>query len=523
MKDPFSLDRVGSATSFDELEPVFRQIYDRLRVTAAFPLYVECIADFCNCITVNSGNIPSGLAVAGYAFRDQHAATSYLMEVAITGNRGDKTVTVGAITGPDGTAGAIADMGGTWGAVVQHKDGTYGIYTVANAAVSSCDLYPSLRKDAYRLWNLFPTAGDQHLTAPGYRALAQHIFYYPKQRAYRSKYINRYDCAALNLDTVDGWFRVQTQGGGLPATGRYAVQNLNIKRSSDLDKCTRVFIIDKQVATHNAQANGDGMRRIVNVGSQAGIVDFSVGIYASTITNPQPMRVQVRAFNAVYPFPAGPNHAESDGQPIYDAYHYGLDRVVVPFPAGTTHVSVTLSATHATTNAGYNIAAGPVTVWKDELTQHSAIFTPGSRVVLLADSWGSRAGSAEAAELNRLLSADGGWCKVISKASMTAQWALDGTAMGVNYGPNDLIGTVLSSYNPTHVVIQFFTNDHNDTLYSTLTDKTNAWIANINAIANRCLAAGVQPVIVMPVFVAGESSAQNHAIMAGSLGAGTAG
>ena len=125
----------------------------------------------------------------GVAFESPTAAgipldtmSNTLLEYTVSGVAGASTLSI--------SLGDQTKGGGTWGAVVQHDNGTYGAYTVSALGAGVCTVHPNVRSVITNkvLGNLGGSPLGQHLTERGYKALARKIYATSLGSGYRMRY-----------------------------------------------------------------------------------------------------------------------------------------------------------------------------------------------------------------------------------------------------------------------------------------------------------------------------------------------
>ena len=155
------------------------------------------------------------------------------------------------------------------------------------------------------------------------------------------------------------------------------------------------------------------------------------------------------------------------------------------------------------------------TTWYETDEEAQRILPPHSRAVYLGDSWGEYHNRAVSRELSRLLTRDSGTTVDVfndSVGGMTSKW---GMAWFEEY---------VIKNRPTHVIIEFFTNDLNSIAnslpynylapdgqtYSGKLESRDEWLNNIKQMANISKRHGIQPIIVAPALVEGDSQILRH-------------
>jgi len=429
-----------------------------------YPLYVEGVADFDS----GASDVPVGCTnwpVPG-------TPTSCEIALPVAGAAGDTVLSVGA--GPLSDCGVAVNG---WAAVIQHDDGTWGVYSVTatNVPGLTITVKPPLRKAATvrTLANLYDSALGQHLTPNGYRALASHLWNYPTYKASRGNYVAQVaettagNAAWTLLNGISsawvGGNIAQNYAPGLSASGTWAT--------------ARNY---KYIALSSNVANG-GFEKTVALGGRTGYVDT----YADVASDSAPLRVQIIV----------------DGATLVDRNVYGLERVTARF---TNATSSTIRFTAGAVGFEHKYKVGTTTWWVLPSVLPERIFPNRAKVVYCGDSWGVFYSGLTGTTLASYLATVGGSLTNVSVGGKTAQWARDNFA------------TLILANHPTHAVFEFFTNDRNQSP----ADFTG-WKANIDWLIAQSLAANIQPVIVMPIPTASFTQAQAHAQMAAMLAEGT--
>ncbi|MDD5707854.1 MAG: hypothetical protein PHR35_18195, partial [Kiritimatiellae bacterium] len=305
---------------------------------APHPYYVETVASFNSAISA----VPQGVI--------DRITNTYT--VAVSGLVGAVSL---AVTGTP----PWDEIAGSWNGTIKYDDGTYGVLTVKSVdkAGTRIAIAPALKKNAVHgeLSNTYDGHQGQHYTAPGYYALAQHIYDYGRETACRERIIAR---TAVSEDKVlwvkhGGWFTHNYNLNTFPAShpeGTFF--HSNHTRMDD-------FI---------GRNPGESVTASVELGGASGYLETYVGL-----------REGVGPIEVVATF---------DGAIAYsNATIIGLERITVPFTdarQGTVSVKV-LGST------GSTVRIGTTTWWGyDHPADYRGkrLIPDGSKVVFYGDSWG---------------------------------------------------------------------------------------------------------------------------------------
>jgi hypothetical protein len=379
----------------------------------------------------------------------------------VTGVQGATTLAV--------SSGALADAQGSWAAVVKHDDGSWDVYTVTSTdGATNVAVKPPLRKPVTQgvLASLHDALNGQHYTPNGYRALAEHLWRYPAWKGYRQSFI------AQSKETTDGngqW----TEINGLPGAWFFCNANANAFASSNPNP-SATWWVARNTRYCFAAANADGAQGVEWTQALAGKTGY-VDSYIAAETGTAPAHVTVNI----------------DGVTKLDKDVYGLERVAVPFTAAASGtIRYTFPKGDGGQSTKYRI--GTTTWWALPSGIPASLFFDGAKVVYVGDSWGVFYDGLGPATLGAHLAATGGSLINVAVGGMQASWAQ------TNFD------TLITANAPDIVVIEFFVNDYN-VLGPTGVD---TWRARIYDLVSRCLALGIQPVVIMPAATASVSQAQ---------------
>lgn len=403
------------------------------------------------CVAPTAGGIPT----------DSESAINLVYTVS--GASGSQTLTISAGTEANGT--------GIWSAVLQHDNGTYGLYGVSALGAGVCTVTPALRATVTNgsLRNLGEAVNGQHLTDPGYRALARYIYAQTKQRTYRSRYAARW---LARQGLIGDW----TRTGGMSAGQANLAVAGNALPSGTGGR--PLIAVGRWVAncTPTAPYTGKGFSKSFSVGGRTGYLETHICASVATTGPCVPVNVTVTAdgvtvFNVTY----GPNDY--------------LQRVIAPYVNAST-VVLTVSRSDETALAG-SITIGDVFCWVYDrpTTPSDRVILPNDRVVVIGDSWTTRYSSLLASEIQTAMTQDGGrgTCVSVGLASQKASWGL------ANFD------SLVAPLSPTVVVFNFSINDCNAVFRA-----DEFWIAQMHAIAAKAQALGATPVILLPPATASD-------------------
>lgn len=375
-------------------------------------------------------------------------------------------------------ANAVADCavsasdGSKWAAVIQHSDGTHGVYTVVANDASTMTIKPGLRKAAYngRICNAFEASFSQHLTRNGCRALVDHIRATHGTFAKRKGIIYRWNETDTDTNNTaegsQGWTAIG--GYSLAASGFNTPLN-TFPNSSNYG--SNVFARNTRMLLNDATGAGKGIQKIITTSGLAGWLETYVGL----MTGDKPVTVKV-----IKDFGLGTEETLA-----YFPAVYGLERITQVFPQ-STNICIQIVTLTATRTA---FAVGTTTLFKLP-EKHDVVIPDGARVVWLGDSWGHRHGSEIQNYANR--NDRGQTWMTVSKASQTTAWGLS------------VFDSLVTPNKPDAVIIEFFVNDSNGAGGITQAE----WVNNLALLAGKCKAINAKPIILMPVGCEDANAAQ---------------
>lgn len=404
------------------------------------------------------------------------------LEYTVSGSAGGTTLTISAGDQSKGT--------GVWGGVIQHDNGTYGLYTIHTLGSGVATCYPPLRGavTSKTLRNLAGSVGDQHYTLPGYKALARSIFARTKGDAYRMRYAAQW---RSQTGVKSDWTAV----GGLGA-GQFDVLNYNaFITSGTLDKTWAGRGNRAILASPTSPYTGKGLAKTFSLGGATGFMEAFVSCF-----KPDAGFAKFRAKLVV------------DGVTVLDKAYLpeeGLVRIIQPYTAAS---SATLTITRDDETTGiHSLRICDVTFWAYDRSETWAdpVIGKDEKVVVIGDSWTEYYSDGLGAELAQAqIDAGGTTGSVVSVgvSGMTAEWGL------ANFD------TLVAPENPDAVVILFFTNDRN----SFGVNNSGRWLRAMYQIGLKCQAIGARPIFVMPLPTASISQSAEHGVWSEMIGTGLA-
>lgn len=424
-------------------------------------LYVDVFGGFSR---VGFGS-PGGIANYPYGGAD---GGNLLTGTRVSGGMGETTLTL--------NTGTVADLSGTWAAVIQHDDGTYGTYTVRNAASTALDVFPPLRGNCSRalIYNLHETTTGQHITREGGFAYADYIVDYPAFQAERTEFYDQFGDTATSGWTLEGG---QSSGRvSYNAAGNIDFADAGTKSTGYIARQSRALLC-------YPGASGHGLSRTVTLsGAKSGYIDGWIASKSAT-------------------YPVVVNIYFDDVLVYYNPSLFGLERICIPFD-GVTTIKWKYTMT-ALDNAGF--AVGAHTVWKRPSDGFAHKLVPdGAKVVFYGDSWSLRHAGAVAERMNQRVSKTGATVRAVGLGGQKASWGL------TNFD------SLVAPLTPQVVLIEFGINDYNGS------DTLATYQANIAAIVAKCVAIGAQPVVIMPPGTATLGQSQPLAVWSATMAEGSA-
>lgn len=460
------------AANLDGLTPIKDEVNNvQHAVNQLFtrPLYIETLTSFGKYGT----GVPTGVS--------NYAGGNYVLTV--DGQEGDNYFTV--------KSGNIADAGQTtkWAAVLQYADLTFDGYQVTGTdGVDRVYVYPNVKKSVTgaKLGNLHDMAQGQHYTELGYKAFGQHIFNNAGYYAQRNQYIAKFSSA----DTSGAWQKIGDVTGITYNWGLSPV-DANSKLLIGESDINLVFTTDNV---------GEGLEWTVPINKKAAYFDGSFGIQ-----NGGAYKVEVIA----------------DGNVLKSiTIDKNVEHVVCD-------VSYSLSAkvrATALTDTSTTVRIGNCTWFELDKVPSNIFNTVNKKAVYLGDSWGTYHNAANPKEIERL------WQQVNPNATVINR---SQGGMTTKYARVWFDEYVLKE-KPDILILEYFTNDINTIVNNKLGLDFNApdgksyrttvteqeYLENIRYMVNKCIQNNIQPVVILPSIVEGQTQTQNHAKYNTILGAG---
>lgn len=457
------------------------------------PLFIELASKF------PTSNVPLGINANTAAYADLTQAAEYTFDnsgfgatkaaLVVSGAAGEYVLSCAPNTTQFANivADAAPDSGNSytwWAGVLQHVDGSYGVYSVTAVTANSATIRPALKKPVANspLCNFFHNRFSQHLTRNGYRAMVDAIINESPVFARRQNYAyvwNETQTAAGN--TAEGaaaWVSVGGYNIASSTFNNYVNPSLN-----SVAYCHPTWARTRYVASHSFTSSGHGVRKTIPVTS-AGWLETWIGIASGSF----PFVVSVYA-----------DYGLGTQRTLYtNPAFYGMECLRIPFGDGLVNVSIEIIR-HSTATGTTAVDIGTTYIYPRQLKYDPYIFPPSSRGVWMGDSWGNRNGQAVATEMNRRLSPIGTSIESVSLEGQTTAWALANFA------------ALVVPKKPDFVCFEYFTNDLNGVGGMT----QGQWIANLKTLCGMARAAGIKPIIIGPI-----PSSNQNAILGGMAGNG---
>ena len=456
--------------------------------------------------------------------------TGASLVIAVSGAAGSKTMTASATDITNWGVGA-----NPFPIHVRHATGEYHWYLCISATGTTITIDKPLIANAVDLMCGYESPTGQHLTRWGYRSLGDYTFNAFKREAYKNRILYMANMLIAKqisgqgiklFSTVDDSLMADLTLIGGATTGGFSPGGI-----IQIAQPTNVTInYNKMNALHFALqqggAAGKGIQWPVTLDKKTGYVEVWIA-------------TDVDKGNGVLSL-------ELDGvQTFSQVVNGALQRIIIPFSNAITGV---LKVTTETT-ADAAIRIGDV-IWWQKRNVTGKIFSPTDKVVFLGDSWTQFPATLLPGEV-KPLRPDGtvsdGMCfwPERFKELFVAAGGVAGNVLDVGKGGMTSawglywFDTIVKAYNPTHVVIEFFTNDnsskdnvagHLDSVYDfdpvqpyvlkvasaggVFGSVTWAqWKANIKAICDKAIAAGIKPVVIMPAWVGPAAQCNSHSSM----------
>ncbi|AYW44454.1 BppU family phage baseplate upper protein [Tetragenococcus koreensis] len=452
-------------TQLAETEHYMNQLQNIFMGKGLEPYWIETAVEF----GFTLGGVPEGIS--------NYEGGNYYLEVS--GNEGDNFVTV--------TGGNITHAGQTtsWAGVIKDDSGNWKPYRVLGTdGIDQVEIIPPLQTTITNgeLANVHDANNGQHYTERGYFALAQHIYNYSPFYANRNKVVSKFN---PTIDSIEEnkWSQVDTD-----RTPRFSHEGIRTSSELLLNESNDVLLIPS-TGGKTMESNYE-----VDVSGKKGYVETHVG--NGNITN---LKVDFYLDDVLVQ--------------SYEAETSVVNKLKFRFD-NAEKAKLSIYAPNTTEYSSYRIGR---TTWYETDEESTAIIPPHSRVVYLGDSWGEFQNRAISREMSRLLTKDSGTTVEVfndSVGGMTSKW---GIAWFEEY---------VIKNKPTHVIIEFFTNDLNSVgnshpynyvapdgqTYSGEITSREEWLNNIKQMADISKRYGIQPIIVAPALVEGDSQILKHLI-----------
>ena len=458
--------------------PVDRQLFNgitsqlaettkQLKHQAITPLYIETLASF----SWMGTGVPTGVA--------NYTGGNYTLTV--NGVAGNNYLTV--------TAGNIADAGTTskWAAVLAKPDSSYEGYRVTGTdGINKVYVYPNVRENitGATLGNLHDADQGQHYTALGYKAFGQHIYKAAGYYSQRLSYIARF----IGSDDNGDWSSVGTPTAITYNRGLHPVDLTDGLLEGDRE----------ETMTFDTDAAGEGLEWAVSTDKRIGYFEGFIGIVSGGGATVEFYIDDILQTSQVVP--------------------RELTRLVFDFNFGRqAKVRIVSNSATATT-----VRVGNCYFWATEKVTDN-VFEGKSKAVYLGDSWGTYHNAANPTEIQRMWQLANPNAQVVNRSAggMTTKY---GRAWFEEYVLNE---------QPDIVVIEYFTNDINTILTGTglsFTDpdgQTQSGVVtqaeyydNLRYMIDTAVKHNIQPIVVLPAAVAGDTQTQYHARYAARLATG---
>lgn len=416
------------------------------------------------------GGTDSTTFVAGTPTETNGGVTVIDLEFTVSGAAAATSLTV--------SAGDQTKSPAVWMGVIQHDNGTYGLYSVtALTSPGTCNIYPALRATATNkiLRNLMDGNGGMHFTPPGYRALARRIFNTTAQDGYRSRFVARWDPDLNGMD----WTPI-----GLTAGQMWVSAANTFIGGADPVYATRYFLrtVNSLGMVAPAPSSGYGVSRTFALAGTSGMFEAFVSRALPGTGMGGSFRVEVIV----------------DSVSILNQVYTGFQRVTVPYPAGT---SALVRITYADESLNNQLHIGDVTFWSFD---RSALWTASGLVgaqygktVVLGDSWTTYYNNQLGTELLAAMAA-AGW----STATVTSV-GVGGTDAEYWLAHFDAVVAPLA---PQAVVVNLFTNDQVE--YGS--EGYGRWLTAMFSLGRKIQNLGARPIFVAPCIVGNQPQSTAH-------------
>lgn len=447
-----------------------QQINDRVKEyintnTEINPLFIETLLSF------GKYGIGSPSGVANYS------GGNYVLTVS--GSKGNNFVTV--------NSGNIVHAGATakWAAVIEYADGSFGLYQVQGYTDSQLNIFPALERSISnaKLGNIHDMVAGQHYTELGYKAFAQHIYNFNAKYALRDKFIAQFYGTDTNSDWVVIGSPTLTYNRGLSPSG-----SDNMMKGDN-----------NKNFTVKANAADEGVYWEVTLSKTSGYVELNAGLFEGASATIEFYLDDILKETKVIGLAAN--------RFIFEYANYSKGKILIKAPSGTT------------------VRIGRTVWWNNTGESETLIPSSVNKIAYLGDSWGTYHNAANPNEILRLHKLVNPNAELVNKSQggMTTKYAVA------------WIDWVLEQ-NPDVVIIEYFTNDSNcisgasaginftapdGSTQNTFVTKAD-YFNNLAILANKCIAAKVQPIFIMPAVVESQLQTQYHAIFSNDVGRGGA-
>lgn len=368
----------------------------------------------------------------------------------------------------------------TWPCAFENVDGTFDVNLVTSFTGTTFNLYYPLKKQAARIYSRW---GDsQHMSPSGTKAYAEHVYRQKRAVCVADRFMDK-AVFALQRPTYQRLFALNP---ALVAYGRQIINNIPTELASD-------------TATANSAGNGR-IRYVMRdpAGVSVGVHLIGHGIIGSIVT-----AKKAGYFEAFVCTSAGSLTPTTRGEGIIEVYglNRGSQRILISsltFKDNCTRFICPVEGfdsieveVKSTVNGAFGILVQQSRFWVTD-EPYSQLIDKNGTIVCVGDSWFEFYGDLFHTHLQSLITADGGTGKVFN-------FALSGQT--VDYGINNLASIL--AFNPTQVIINFFTNDLNSGTPDVLTAKLHKFCSLLEQN-------GVQPIVIQPAGTSSDAQSINH-------------
>jgi hypothetical protein len=342
------------------------------------------------------------------------------LEYTVSGSAGDTTLTI--------SAGDEALFSNGYGGVVQHDDGTWSYYFVANIASSVMTIFPPLKADvtSKTMRNTGSAVNGQHLTEPAGRALAWNVFRTTNKTGYRNKYAARWSPITEGRPQ---WSPVNTTANRLAFLENNQFVASGTYQRNWLGRSKLALRVQEAISPYV----DTGASQSWALGGKTGFMELWISALPTDWALIE------------YTVKLTVDSVETFSQ-SYIGIEHGYQRILVDF---TNADNVTLEVTRTDSIAasiGFNIDG--VTFWEYDrsITWTDRAIDINGKTVVIGDSWTRWSDDVFSDELQSLKTAAGGTGTVVNVGlgGQTAEWGL------ANFD------TLVAPENPDDFVILFF-------------------------------------------------------------------